>query len=64
MLSRNIVLGISDHTKIVIKNTVLNEISIGFFSSEPGKDVKIIFKNKKWWSSRKNNYYSQAKLIV
>ena len=46
-----------------MKNTVLNEISIGFFS-EPGKDVKIIFKNKKWWSSRKNNYYSQAKLIV
>ena len=34
------------------------------FFSEPGKDVKIIFKNKKWWSSRKNNYYSQAKLIV
>ena len=63
MLSGNIVLGILDHTKIVIKNTVLNEISIGFFS-EPGKDVKIIFKNKKWWSSRKNNYYSQAKLIV
>ena len=34
------------------------------FFSEPGKDVRIIFKNKKWWSSRKNNYYSQAKLIV
>ena len=33
------------------------------FFSEPGKDVKIIFKNKKWGSVWKNNYYSQAKVI-